>query len=175
MGAGSRFSSIAAVAGAIVLIGLAVLAGALVTAEPATRTLAGAVTLVEGEMAKFDRDVRDGLELGPIPPTDAPRLRCSAMGKDAQVLPGQSVVMYDEDGVVLGRGLLGQPVPASVVEPTTGRASMSCRLPFTIDAIERQGNVTLQIESRDRRTYTPTELDASNWNIELRIDLQGSS
>jgi hypothetical protein len=74
----SRVSTAAAVAGAILFIALAVLAGALVTAEPATRPLAGMVTLVEGEFAKFDRDVRDGLELGPfLRPTplafDAPR------------------------------------------------------------------------------------------------------
>jgi hypothetical protein len=59
MGSFSRVSTVAAVAGAIVLIGLAVLAGELVTAEPATRTLAGMVTLVESEFAKFDRDVHD--------------------------------------------------------------------------------------------------------------------
>jgi hypothetical protein len=170
MESGSRVSTVAAVAGAIVLVGLAVLAGALVTAEPTTRTLAGVVTLVEGEVAKFDRDVRDGLELGPIPPTDAPRVRCSAIGTDAQVLPGQAIVMYDEDGVVLGRGLLGQLEAVPVADPTTGRTSMSCRLPFEIDAIDRKGNVTFEIGSRERRTYTSRELDASNWNVELRID-----
>jgi hypothetical protein len=166
----SRVSTAAAVAGAILFIALAVLAGALVTAEPATRPLAGMVTLVEGEFAKFDRDVRDGLELGPIPPTDASRLRCSAMGTDAQVLPGQAIVMYDEDGIVLGRGLLGPPEPMAVTDPSTGRTSMSCRLPFEIDAIERTGNVTLEIGSRGLRTYTSRELDASDWNVELRID-----
>jgi hypothetical protein len=170
MESGSRVSTVAAVAAAIVLIGLAVVAGALVTAEPATRTLAGVVTLVEGEFAKFDRDVHDGLDLGPIPATDAPRLRCSAMGTDALVLPGQPVVMYDEDGEVLGRGLLGQAEPVAVVDPGTGRSSMSCRLPFAITAVERKGNVTLEIGSRDRRTYTSKELEAVDWNLEVRID-----
>jgi hypothetical protein len=170
MGSSSRVSTVAAVAGAIVLIGLAVLAGALVTAGPAMRTLAGMVTLVEGEFAKFDRDVHDGLELGPIPATDAARVRCAALGSDALVLPGQPVVMYDEDGDVLGIGLLGQAQPVPLVDPQTGRTSMSCRLPFEITAVERSGNVMLQIGSRGRRTYTSKELEAVDWNLEVRID-----
>jgi hypothetical protein len=170
VGSFSRVSTVAAVAGAIVLIGLAVLAGELVTAEPATRTLAGMVTLVESEFAKFDRDVHDGLELGPIPATEAPRLRCAAMGTDALVLPGQPVVMYDEDGEVLGRGLLGQADPVPVVDPETGRTSMSCRLPFEVTAVDRKGNVTLEIGSRARRTYTSQELEAVDWNLEVRIE-----
>jgi hypothetical protein len=170
MALSSRLSTIAAVAGAIVLIGLAMLAGALVTAEPTTRTLAGVVMLVEGEVTKFDRDVREGLAARPIPAGDAQRLRCSAIGAEAFVLPGQPIVMYDEDGVVLGQGLLGQPVPAPVVDLRTGRTSMSCRLPFTINAVERKGNVAIEIGSRERRTYTSRELDASNWNVELRVD-----
>ena len=170
MGSFSRVSTAAAVAGAIVLIGLAVLAGALVTSGPATRTLAGMVTLVEGEFAKFDRDVHDGLELGPLPATDAARLRCTALGTDALVLPGQPVVMYDEDGDVLGRGLLGQAQPVPVVDPATGRTSMSCRLPFEITAVERKGNVTLEIGSRARRTYTSKELEAADWTLEVRIE-----
>jgi hypothetical protein len=169
MGAGPRTSTIAAFAGAIVLIGLAVLAGTLVTAAPATRTLAGVVTIVEGEFAKFDRDVHDGLDFRPIPATDAPRLRCSAMGADALVLPGQPVVMYDEDGEVLGRGLLGDVDPVPVVDPDTDRTLMSCRLPFEITAFDRKGNVTLEIGSRDRRTYTSKELEAVDWNLEVRI------
>lgn len=169
MESGSRVSTVAAIVGALALIGLAVVAGALVTAEPATRTLDGVVTLVEGELAKFDRDVHDGLELGPIPATDAPRLRCSAMGTDALVLPGLPVVAYDEEGEVLGRGLLGQAEPVPVVDSETGRTSMSCRLPFAITAVERKGNVTLEIGARDRRTYTSTELEAADWNIEVRI------
>jgi hypothetical protein len=170
MGAGPRTSTIAAFAGATVLIGLAVLAGTFVTAAPATRTLAGVVTIVEGEFAKFDRDVHDAMELGPIPATDAPRLRCSAMGADALVLPGQPVVMYDEDGEVLGRGLLGEVDPVLVIDPETSRASMSCRLPFEITAFDRTGNVTLEIGSRDRRTYTSKELEAVDWKLEVRID-----
>jgi hypothetical protein len=170
MGSVSRTSTIAAFAGAIVLIGLAVLAGTLVTAAPATRTLAGVVTIVEGELAKFDRDVHDGLDFRPIPATDAPRIRCSAMGADARVLPGQPVVMYDEDGEVLGRGLLGEADPVLVVDPDTDRTSMSCRLPFAITAFDRKGNVTLAIGSRDRRTYTSKELEAVDWNLEVRID-----
>jgi hypothetical protein len=170
MASDSRVPTVAAVVGTIVLIGLAVLAGALVTAEPATRTVAGVVTLVEGEVAKFDRDVHDGLELGPIPKTDAPRLRCHAMGQQALVLPGLPVVMSDEDGAVLGRGLLGQLEPVPYVDPVTGRRSMSCRLPFAITAVERTGNVTLEIGSRDRRTYTSRELDAVGWILEVRID-----
>jgi hypothetical protein len=167
---GSRLSSIAAVAGAIVLIGLAVLAGAFVTAEPMTRTLAGMVTLIEGEVTKFDRDVHEGLVAGPISLADARRLRCSTISTDAKVLPGQAIVMYDEDGAVLGRGVLGPTEPVPVADPTTGRTSMSCRLPFEIDAIERTGNVTFEIGDQERRTYTSKELDASKWNIELRID-----
>ena len=170
MESSSRVSTAAAVLGAIVLIGLAVLAGLLATAEPPTRSLAGVVTLVEGEIAKFDRDVHEGLAARPILAADAPRLRCSALGTDAQVLPGQAIVMYDEDGVVLGRGLLGQPEPVPVADPTTGRTSMSCRLPFEMNAVDRNGNVSLQIGDRERRTYTSKELDASNWNVELRID-----
>jgi hypothetical protein len=170
MGSGSRVSTAAAFAGAIALIGLAVLAGTLVTAAPATRTLAGVVTIVEGEFAKFDRDVHEGLTLRPIPATDAPRLRCSAMGADALVLPGQPVVMYDEDGEVLGRGLLGEVDPVVLVDPETSRTSVSCRLPFEITAFDRTGNVTLEIGSRDRRTYTSKELEDVDWNLEVRID-----
>jgi hypothetical protein len=170
MESGSRVSTITTLAGAIVFVGLAVLAGALLTAEPTTRTLSGMVTLLEGEVAKFDRDVHEGLAARPIPAADAGRLRCSAIGADAQVLPGQAIVMYDEDGIVLGRGLLGPPEPMAVTDPSTGRTSMSCRLPFEIDAIERTGNVTLEIGSRGLRTYTSRELDASGWNVELRID-----
>jgi hypothetical protein len=170
MWSSSQVSTVAAVVGAIALIGLAVLAGALVTAAPATRTIVGVVTLVEGEFAKFDRDVHDGLEHGPIPATDAPRQRCSAMGTDALVLPGLPVIMYDEDGTELGRGLLGQTEPVPVVDPATGRTSMSCRLPFAMTAVERTGIVTLEIGSRDRRTYTSNELEAADWNLEVRID-----
>jgi hypothetical protein len=170
MESASRVSAVAAVASAIVLIGFAVLAGALVTAEPATRTVVGVVTLVEGELAKFDRDVHDGLNLAPIPATDAPRLRCSALATDSLVLPGQAVVIYDEDGEVLGRGQLGQAEPAPVVDPQTGRTAMSCRLPFQITAVDRTGNVTIGIGSRDRHTYTSKELEAADWNLEVRID-----
>ena len=170
MESGSRASTVAAVLGAIVLIGLAMLAGTIATAEPPTRSLAGVVTLVEGEMAKFDRDVHEGLAARRVPAADARRLRCSAIGTDALVLPGQAIVMYDEDGVVLGRGLLGQPEPVPVADPTTGRPSMSCRLRFELHAVDRKGNVTLQIGSRERRTYTSKELDANDWNVELLVD-----
>jgi len=170
MESGSRVSSVAAICGAIVLVGLAMLAGVLVTAQPGTRTLAGVVTLVESEMAKFDRDVREGLAAKSIPPTDAERLRCAAMGNDAFVLPGQAVVMYDEEGTVLGRGLLGEAQPIPVLDPQSGRTSMSCRLPFEIAAVERKGIVTFEIGSRDRRTYTSRELEAVDWNLEVRID-----
>jgi hypothetical protein len=170
MESSSRVSTAAAVLGAIVLIGLAVLAGLQATAEPTTRSLAGVVTLVEGEIAKFDRDVHEGLAVRPILTADAPRLRCFALGTDAQVLPGQAIVMYDEDGVVLGRALLGQPEPVPVADPTTGRTTMSCRIPFELNAVDRKGNVSLQIGDRERRAYTSKELDASNWNVELRID-----
>lgn len=165
----ARVSSVAAVLGALVFVGLAVLAGALVTATPETRTLTGVVTLIEGEMAKFDRDVREGLVATSARPADAERDRCSAIGTDAFVLPGAAVVMYDEEGVVLGRGLLGQVEAAPVVDPGTGRTSMSCRLPFRIDAIEQRGNVTIEIGARDRRTYTSRELDAADWNLEVRL------
>jgi hypothetical protein len=170
MESGPRVSTVGAVVGAIVLVGLAVLAGVLVTAVPATRTLAGVVTLIEGDVAKFDRDVHEGLATRPTPVADAERRRCSAIGTDAQVLPGQAIVVYDEDGVVLGQGILGQPDPVAVSNPRTGRVSMSCRLHFEIDAIDRTGNVTFEIGSRERRTYTSRELDASNGNVELRID-----
>jgi hypothetical protein len=92
------------------------------------------------------------------------------MGSDALVLPGQPIVMYSEDGEQLGRGLLGQVEPVPFVDPATGRTSMSCRLPFAITAVERKGNVTLEIGSRDRRTYTAKELEAVDWNLEVRID-----
>jgi len=170
MGSGSRASTVAAFAVAVVLIGFAVLAGTLMTTAPATRTLAGVVTIVEGELAKFDRDVHDGLDFRPIPASDAPRLRCSAMGADALVLPGQPVVMYDEDGDVLGRGLLGEVDPVVIVDPDTDRTSMSCRLPFEITAFDRRGNVSLEIGSDVRRTYTSRELEAVDWNLEVRID-----
>lgn len=170
MESGSRLSSVVAVIGAIALFGVAVLAGVLVTAQPGTRSLAGVVTLVESEMAKFDRDVREGLAARSIPATDAERLRCAAMGTDAFVSPGQAVVMYDEEGTVLGRGLLGEAVPIPVLDPQSGRTSMSCRLPFEITAVERKGNVTFEIGSRDRRTYTSRELGAVDWNLEVRIN-----
>jgi len=166
----SRASTLAAVVGAIALVGLAVLAGVLVTAEPATRSIAGMITLVEGQFPKFDHDVHDGLAARPVPTTDAARLRCTELGTDARVLPGQPIVMYDEDGGVLGRALLGQAEPIPVIDPETGRTSMSCRLPFEITALDRTGNVTFEIGARGRRTYTSKQLEAAGWNLEVRVD-----
>jgi hypothetical protein len=173
MGPGSRVSTVAVVAGAVVLVGLGVIAGLRFTAEPATRTIAGMITVVESEFAKFDRDVHDGLDLGPMSAVDAARVRCTAMGTDAHVLPGQPVVMFDEDGAELGRGQLGLALPVRVVDKESGRPSMSCQMPFKMEATEivaaeRKGIVSLEIGSRGRRSYTLKDLESSGWNLEVR-------
>jgi hypothetical protein len=169
MEANPRASLLVSVAGSIVLVGLAVFAGVLVTSQPETRTLAGVVTLLESEMAKFDRDVREGPADRSIPAAEAERRRCASIATEALVLPGQTIVLFDEEGRVLGRGLLGQVEPVRRADPTSGRPSMSCRLPFRIDAFEHAGNVKVEIGSRVGRTYTARELDALDWNLEVRV------
>ena len=154
-----------AVVGALVVVGGAILLARIVISPPATEPLQGVVTLVESEIAKFDRDVHNSQPSAP----DASRDRCTALGIDVVIAPGAEIVLYDEEGAVLGRGALGDIEPAEVKDPATGRSTMSCRLPFAIAAIPHDGNVTFGIGSLDRRTYTRAELDAVDWNLEVRV------
>jgi hypothetical protein len=165
MASSSRMPSPLAIVGALVVVGGAILAGRIIISPPATQPLHGAVTLVESEIAKFDRDVHDPQPLAP----DASLARCTALGIDAVIAPGAEIVMYDEEGAVLGRGALGSVEPAEVTDPATGRTTMTCRLPFAIAAVPHDGNLTFGIGSLDRRTYTLSELDAVEWNLEVRV------
>ena len=106
-----------AIIGALVVVGGAILVGRIIISPPATQPLHGVVTLVESEIAKFDRDVHDPQPSAP----DASRARCTALGIDAVIAPGAEIVMYDEEGAVLGRGALGDVEPAEVTDPATGR------------------------------------------------------
>jgi hypothetical protein len=162
-----RAPSALAVIGALVLVGLAILLARLLTAQPDTQTLTGAVVFVDTDRAQFDRDVHGGFATSP--PHLAPASDCVAAVLALSLMPGQPVTLQDEAGKIIGRGSLGIAEPMEDAEPAAERYR-DCRISFIVEGVAPSRTVTLDLGADRRRTYTTAELDARAWNVELRLD-----
>lgn len=147
------------------LVALGIVSGLLITGQFADRTLTGVVTIVESPTVRFERDVRGGLADGSGFPLSGSLERCLAIAKTFGVAPGSAVQVYDQAGIVLGNGRLGQG--EAVADGAMNGAL--CRLPFVVDRIGDSQALTVEIGAHQRVTYPSRELDARAWHVELRL------
>jgi hypothetical protein len=158
----SRAPSILAVVGAFVLVASAVLVARVIVAQGAVRTLTGAVTWVDTGQAQFDRDLHAGM--GGTSPTSV--TGCAAALSDVSLAPGQTVMVYDGSGSVIGRGSLG---PARAPVPTgAATRDQDCAVSFVVDGVPRATDYTVEVGPH-RATFASYDLDSRGWDIELPV------
>jgi hypothetical protein len=162
----ARTTSVLGIVALLVVVGLAVLAVRLVTAPPKTETLTGGITIALTPMDVFARDVRAAMESSSVQDVAAERDACRLEVGGATIEPGRQIVLYDEAGVVIGRGTLGPGHDRSAAEAAGSR----CRLPFVIEGIRTSRLVAIGLGvPGERIAYTAADLDAQDWSVELTV------
>jgi hypothetical protein len=165
---GARARSFAVLLLAVCLVAVAVITGLVVTGEIAGRRLTGAVVVFETDVARFERDIRANLTGSTPFPEDDEQGMCAAAAS-LGLTRGQTVVLHDEAGLVIGRGTLGraEAIREAGSSATTGAL---CRLPFSIVDIRSSRRLSIEVGSRTMATYDSAELDARFWHLELRVE-----
>jgi hypothetical protein len=151
---------------ALLVVGMVIVTALFATGEIGGRQLKGEVLIVESQIARFDREVHANLAGATTSNAEDPSL-CLALGDEVDVAPHDPIVLYDERGFVLARGMLGA-AQFHAPSPTPDVADVKvCRMSFYVDDIRRSRSVTVEIGSQLRATFESADLDARDWNLEL--------
>lgn len=165
----SRAGLVVAGIGLAAMVGLGTLAALFATGQIAGRTLSGEVRIVESQTARFDRQVHASVaDTRPAPGNVDVRL-CLQLGAAVDAAPGQSIVIYDVGGSVIGRGTLGQPEQSFDQARPANASHVVCRLPFRIGDVRRTDAVRIELGSHTRATYDTDALDRRGWYVELEL------
>ena len=150
------------------LLALAMLCAVLLPAWYEARTLNGEITIMENEVARFDREVHSALAGYKPGPREGDLSLCLQLANAVDVAAGQPVVVYDEGGSVIGQGALGRAESVTDARREPSDAFTVCRLPFRVDEIRASGAVTIKIGARQSTLYA-SELDAQGWKLQIPV------
>jgi hypothetical protein len=152
---------------AVLVVGMAIITALFATGEIGGRRLKGEILIVESQVARFDREVHASLAGATTPSKPEDPALCHSLADEVDVSPHAPVVLYDERGFVLARGMLGD-AQFSTTDSTPDYVDVEvCRLSFSVGDLRPSRSVTVEIGSQLRGTFETADLDARDWNLEL--------
>jgi hypothetical protein len=164
----SRTRILVAAFGLLAIGGIAVVGALFATGEIGGRQIFGEVQITESEFARFDRELRSGLAGANLDPGTDDTGRCLKLAAAEDIAPGDRVVLYNEGGVVIGRGALGRAIQESKSrEPN--EVIPVCVFRFYIDDIRQTDSVGIEISGTPRATVHASEFEGRRWSVQIPL------
>jgi hypothetical protein len=148
--------------------GIAVVGALLATGEIGGRQIFGEVQITESQFARFDRQLHGGMAVASLDPGDGDTGLCLELAAAEGVAPGDPVVLYSEDGVVIGRGALSQ-AHVDFLNQEPDDSNQVCVFRFHIDDIRHTDSVAVEIGGTQRATYRASEFEGRRWSVQIPL------